>query len=131
MRKLIYLANAYSSKLKDRDLARAQEAQRRILESSVAGRIRKKYNVAVIPPIAISASMADLCEFGTGFAEWEGDDLLFISKCDELWVLVADGVQESIGVQAEIAYALATGKPVLYLDPKTLELELYENRIKG
>src|SRR5574338_475001 len=89
--KVIYLCNAYTSKLPDQDQAALQREQRRDLEAYIAGTIKKKYKVAVIPPIAISAGMADICSFGHGFDEWSGEDYTFISIVDEVWVLVSDG----------------------------------------
>lgn len=122
-KKVIYLANAYSSREKDRDKAKLQEATRRSLEAYIGGKLRKKYKVAVIPPIASSAAMADICEFDTGFGEWESDDLTFIGRCsDEVWVVVSDGWKESKGVQAEIAYAHSKGIPVRYINIETLEI---------
>lgn len=132
---LIYLANAYSSKLEDKDQAALQQSQRRMLESSVGGRLKKRYSVTLILPIAISASMADLCKFGTGFDSWEQDDYTFISVCDEVWVLVSDGWSESVGVLAEIAFAKKHQINVRYLNPVSLDLshfpELIENEIIG
>lgn len=122
MKKLIYLANSYSSKLLDPDAAALQRAQRRHLEAFIAGKLRKMYDVAVIAPIALSAAMADICQFGTGFDEWEGDDITFISKCDELWVLTSDGWQDSQGVTAEIDFARTMNIPVKYIHPKTIKL---------
>lgn len=122
-KKCIYLANSYSSFLDDPDAASLQRNQRRHLESYVGGKLKKKYGVTIILPIAISASMADLCAFGTGFSEWADDDFNFISRCDELWVLMSDGWKESVGVRAEIEYASGLGLPIKYIkDLETFEL---------
>ncbi len=123
-KKLVYLANSYSSHIKDRDKAAAQRAQRRILESSVGGRLKKKYGVTLILPIAVSASMSDLCEFGTGFDTWADDDYTFISVCNEVWVLVAHGWDTSKGVKAEIEFAHKLCMPVYYVN--SIDLSLHE-----
>lgn len=120
--KLVYMANAYSSKLEDKDLAALQRHQRKALESSMGGRLKKKYGITLILPIAISGSMADLCEFDTGFNTWSGDDYTFISKCDEVWVLVSEGWKESYGVTEEIYFAIENNIPVKYINKETLEL---------
>lgn len=124
LKKMVYLANPYSSKLKNKDLAAYQCANRRNLEALAGGTLRKKYKgYCFLLPIANSAAMADLCTFDTGFGEWVGDDLTFISNCDEVWVLTSPGWKESIGVQAEIAFAESLdGMRVRYVNSKTFKL---------
>lgn len=121
--KLIYLANAYSSKLENKDDAKLQCAKRRLLESLIGGKLKKKYGVTLILPIAISASMADLCSFDTGFDTWAGDDFTFISKCDEVWVLTSRGYLHSYGVREEIIFAQNNNIPIFYINQRTLELQ--------
>jgi hypothetical protein len=41
-----------------------------------------------------------------------------LGRCDEVVVLMLDGWEESIGVQAEIRIARELGKPVRYLAPE-------------
>lgn len=125
--KLIYLANAYSSKLEDKDRAKLQSEQRRLLESLIGGQLKKKYSVTLILPIAVSAAMADLCDFDTGFDTWSGDDYTFISRCDEIWVLVSEGWKESYGVTEEIFFAIENNIPVKYINKDTLELTANPN----
>jgi hypothetical protein len=119
----VYLANAYSSKLKDEDSAAFQRANRRLLESYVGGVLKKRHEgkYCFLLPIALSGSMADLCKFGTGFDTWVKDDYTWISICQQVWVLTSDGWKESQGVQAEIKFARRMGKVVRYLHPETLE----------
>ncbi len=120
MNKLIYLANAYSSKLQDPIDAALQRAQRRALESAVGWKLKKKFGVTVILPIAISGAMVDLAGLDTGFDLWAADDYTFISKSDEVWVMVSDGWKESYGVQSEIKFANEHNIPVKYINPDTL-----------
>lgn len=121
-KKLIYLANSYTSKDLDKDFARTVQAKRRIRESFVGGKLKKLYDVTLILPIAISASMADLCDFDTGFDTWAGDDYTFISKCDEVWVLVSEGWDKSYGVREEIKFALERNILVKYVNENTFEI---------
>jgi len=125
IKKMVYLANPYTSKLKDPDAVALQELTRRNLESYIGGKLRKKHNVVFILPIALSAAMADICSFGTGFDEWADDDFTFISHCDEVWVLMSEGWSESKGVLAEIAFAKERGMPIKYVCPD--KLALYKN----
>ena len=122
-KKLIYLANAYTSKKTDKDAKKLEEVQRRHLESFIGGKLKKLHpEITIILPIAVSGSMADLCDFGTGFDTWKDDDFTFISKCDEVWVLVSDGWTESYGVQEEIQFALKHEIPVKYVNKNTLDV---------
>jgi len=46
---------------------------------------------------------------------WRNLDKSLVEWCDEVWVLCLEGWKESIGVQAEIAWAKGLGKRVEYL----------------
>lgn len=54
---------------------------------------------------------------GGGFEDWCTWNTWFISRCEELWVLMLDGWKESTGVTAETAIARALGKPTYYVEP--------------
>ena len=41
-----------------------------------------------------------------------------LSRCDEIWVLCLDGVEESKGVNAELAFAKKLGMEVWYIYPQ-------------
>ncbi len=105
----VYLINAYSCYIEDKDKARLIMAQRRDLEAYIGGAIKKKYGHTIILPIALNGRMSDICHFDTGFSTWERDDFTLISKCDAVWVLLSEGWRESVGVQAEIKFALEQG----------------------
>jgi len=49
---------------------------------------------------------------------WEPLDRWFLERCDEVVVLMLDGWETSVGVQAEIRIARELGKPVRYLAPE-------------
>lgn len=122
LNKLIYVANAYSSKLKDPIQASKQRAERRTLEAYAGLKLKQLYDVTVILPIALSAAMADLGLLDTGFDQWASDDYTFINRCDEMWVLVSDGWDESYGVKSELEFAFRHGIPVKYINKDTFEL---------
>jgi len=53
----------------------------------------------------------------TDWSFWERQDLAHLQRCDELVVLMLDGWEQSVGVQAEIQHAAELGKPVWYRAP--------------
>jgi hypothetical protein len=59
-----------------------------------------------------------LVDYGlpTEWKFWERQARAFLERCDELVVLMLDGWEASVGVQAEIRIADELGKPVRYLD---------------
>ena len=73
----------------------------------------------VFSPIAYSFQFAHVIE--GSFAAWSEFDLAMIDAADSVAVLMLDGWRESVGVQAELRHARAAGKPVVFLDPVTLE----------
>ena len=68
----------------------------------------------VFSPIAMTHN---LCRYGLplNWEFWQQIDRRFLDLCDEVVVLMLDGWQQSVGVQAEIAIARELGKPVTYL----------------
>ena len=78
--------------------------------------------VAVLSPIAHSHPIA---QFGmpTSWEFWSQVDREYLARCDALAVLTLPGWRESVGVQAEIAYAHELGIPVFYVEPCELEPE--------
>lgn len=46
---------------------------------------------------------------------WESYDIAFLSRCHKLYVLMLSGWSESIGVAAEVRYAVVNKIPVEYI----------------
>lgn len=71
----------------------------------------------VIPLVALG-HYAELMHthLSPGYERWMELDFALIDACDEVWVLMLDHWENSLGVQREIAYALDHRKPVRYLD---------------
>lgn len=124
---VVYLANSYSSKKSDPELAALERAHRRSLESYIGTAIKRIYGVTPILPIAQSSAMVEMGTLSHGFEDWESDDFTLILKSDEMWVLISDGWRESTGVQAEIKFALEQKIPVKYLCKETLQLLSHED----
>lgn len=56
---------------------------------------------------------------------WIRFDEAFMSNCAELWILTLDGWKKSKGIRREIEFFEKRGRPVIYLDAKTLEPVAY------
>lgn len=69
----------------------------------------------VFSPIVYSHSLAERFSLPGSWDFWQRVDLEFIDRCDEVLVYQLPGWEESVGVQAEIAYAKEQGKPVCFL----------------
>lgn len=106
---MIYLASPYSHPDPSVREQRFRAACRAAVALLHAGRV-------VFSPIAHSHPLAQHGLPGN-WQFWERYDRAFLERCDEVVVLMLDGWQESVGVQAEIRIARELGKPVRYLAP--------------
>jgi len=104
---LIYLCSPYTS---DDPAIRQQRFEAAC--RAAAAMIRQ--GQTVFSPIAHSHA---ICAFGVPLDSrfWSRHDRRYLEACDEVAVLMLDGWQTSVGVQAEIAIARELGKPVTYL----------------
>jgi nucleoside 2-deoxyribosyltransferase len=107
---MIYLASPYSHP----DPAVREERYRAACQAAAALLLAGQ---PVCSPIVHSHP---LVAYGvpTGWVFWSRFDRALLARCDEVLVLMLDGWQESVGVQAEIRIARALGKPVRYLAPE-------------
>ena len=116
--KLIYLASPYSHSSTTVEKWRYGEITR------VAAKLHKTHIHSFILPITQSHELkAWEPKLGGSFAKWRDRDLFFISKSDEVWVVMMEGWKESVGVTAEIDYAIKKDIPVKYLNPQTLRFK--------
>lgn len=113
---LVYLASPYTHK--SAHIMKYREEQVTI----TAAKLTEMFRVTLFLPITQSAAMARACPglFGHTFSAWKDIDLDAIDHSDEVWVVKLSGWKKSVGVQAEIEYALKLKKPVKYINPKTL-----------
>jgi len=111
---MIYIASPYTHKYKKVMKEREQEVTR------VAAELVLKYGYCFYLPITQSAPMERIIpSLGGSFAKWKDIDLEAIRRSDGVWVVMLDGWKDSVGVCAEIEFALAQGKEVRYIDPFT------------
>jgi hypothetical protein len=71
----------------------------------------------VFSPITLCHPIAKRCSIPGNWEFWEEFDRNFIEWADEIWILMLDGWEESIGVNAEIKIANELGKLVRYVTP--------------
>ena len=55
-------------------------------------------------------------EIGGDFDTWRDFYETMIDWCDQLWVLMLDGWEDSVGVQAEIEYAERLDKSIMLIE---------------
>lgn len=67
-------------------------------------------------PIAHTHPIAVKGDLPRGWDYWEAYDRKLLAACQELWIVMMDGWQESKGIAAERAIANELGLPVRFLD---------------
>ena len=110
MRKpLVYLASPYTSRS-----VRVMEF-RHVASCRAAGELIR-LGLAVFSPIAHSHGIALFSGLPQrDRALWVRADRALMEACTECVVLCIDGWRESVGVAGEVAYFIASGRPVRYL----------------
>ena len=71
----------------------------------------------VISPVVYGVAFEDL---EPTWDYWRIFDLTLLEKCDELWVLTLDGWRESVGVKAEIDFAVEHGMTIRFIEPEII-----------
>jgi len=109
---MIYLASPYTHPDPDvrakRYLAVCREVARLVRDGHV-----------VFSPIAHSHGVCVHGGLPLDWSFWWPIDTEFLRRCDELWILMLDGWQESHGVQAEMEIARRMGKEIRMVAPQT------------
>jgi len=109
--KLIYLATPYTHK--DEKVMWHRERAVTIF----AGYLTLK-GIANYSPITQEFAVRQFVEMPYKWDFWREIDLTFIDHCDEVYVLCLEGFEESVGVNAEVSYAIDSHKPVKYVEAK-------------
>lgn len=118
---MIYLASPYSHPMPRIRLARFECVCR-----AAGVMLNRGHNV--LSPIAHTHPIAIIMKLPTGFDFWAELDKAYIDRCDEVWVLMISGWENSIGVRFEIDYATSQGKRVLFVDPSYLGIDDIETK---
>ncbi len=106
---MIYLASPYSHDDPDVKESRFQAVCKQTALMLKAG-------ILVFSPIAHSHPVASYGMKGS-YDVWQRFDESMIERCDEVWVLMLDGVEGSVGIKAEMEYARKLGRPVHTIMP--------------
>lgn len=108
-RDLIYLASPYSNP--DPLIMRL-----RFEQAMYATAVLLREGYIVFSPILNSHPIAEIHELPKDWDYWKTVDEVFISRCDELWILMLDGWRESVGVGEEILIAKNLGITIRYIN---------------
>ena len=123
--KKVYIASPFSHKYKRVMKEREQEINRVIAE------LTYKYGYSFFGPITQSAPLERIIPaLGGSFSQWKNIDLTWVKACEELWVVMLDGWDISIGVTEEISYAQELGKPIRYINPETCQFVTRREQIQ-
>lgn len=107
-----YLGSPYSH---EDGLIRARR-HRQVCEA--AARLFER-GIYTYSPIAHTVAINELGGLNeAAFEYWRPFDLGMVDRLTGLMVLMLPGWRESVGLQAEIAHARATGKPILWAEPE-------------
>ena len=119
---MIYLASPYTHP--DPRVMESRDEQTCIAVGSLI-----KQGLHAYSPIAHSRSVALLSDLPHDFGFWNAYDTDMISRCDEVWVLMLDGWEDSEGVKAEIKIALDLNKKIRTLAPNETEPVAVDTRL--
>lgn len=111
--KLIYVASPYTHP------NRVVEETRNISVAVAMGYIMNNHpELSFFSPICHTHPIATLCKLPGHWEYWKQYDEAMLSRCDEIWVLCLEGVEQSKGVNAEIQLAKELGIPIWYIYPQ-------------
>jgi hypothetical protein len=106
MNKLIYLASPYSHP------EQSVRDDRYDAVTKLAAKLVEK-GVYFIPPITFNVPLAPyLTNPDTSWEFWKPFDLMLIDRCDELWIFTYPGFYQSVGLRAEVLYAIEKNKTI-------------------
>lgn len=114
-RKKIYLACPYSH---EDPIVRSN---RFFVANKVAAHLIQQ-GFIVFSPISHSHSICVQKGFPYEYSYWKDQDESFIQWCDEVYIILEDGWEKSVGVREESFLAVENQKSIRYIDPKTFEV---------
>lgn len=107
---VVYVASPYTGTEQER------KQRHREVRTFVAYMLQQ--GETVISPIVHNHSLAALHNLPKDFAFWQHHCINLLRACDKMYVLMLNGWEESVGVQAEIAEGSEMEIPIICVDPK-------------
>ena len=114
---VIYVANPYTGTPQERN------QRHREVRSYTAHLI--ELGETAISPIVHCHTLSELHNLPKDFAFWQNYCLNLLAVCGSMHVLMLDGWEESVGVQAEIERAMEMEMDIMCADPKGFKLSNY------
>lgn len=111
---MIYIAAPYSSKEKEVTIARVKK----VCEYSADLLVKR---ISCVSPITLGTGIMSEAKLPTDFEFWQHLSYDLLELCKTMHVLKLDGWDESIGVLAEIKFALENNIEIVYID-------MYDNK---
>jgi hypothetical protein len=71
-------------------------------------------------PIAVAGENVGTCWLPKNWDYWQKFDCKMLSACDELWIVMMDGWEESKGIDGEIDMAADLKKPIRFIGVSAL-----------
>ncbi len=119
--KMIYICSPYSGKSKYKFVNYFIRLFRFRKITKIIGQLQDLYPYAFIGPITQSHLTAKYMKNqGTSFKSWELRDLTYIHHCNEVWVIMLPGWDESKGILEELNYSIKHCIKVKHIDPNNL-----------
>lgn len=109
-RNLIYLASPYSHP----SVTVREDRFERVCRA--AGELMR-LGYMVFSPIAHSHAIGKLCDLPKDWAFWERQDTAILARCTSMIVLMLDGWEQSVGIQAEVEFAQRRLMPIAWVHP--------------
>lgn len=106
---IIYLSTPYSHKDKSIVEERYKKTALKIADLVSKGHV-------IISPIFYGHNLLNYKEMPSDWEFWKNFCESFLVKCDELWVYMIPGWDESTGLKAEIELAISLNIPVIYIE---------------
>lgn len=107
---LCYLASPYTHELKSVMHERFLAAAKATADLIAQGHL-------VFSPILHGVPLVEYADLGHLWADWENINREWITRCDGVWVLKITGWDNSVGVRAEVEFALSIRKPLKIVVP--------------
>lgn len=76
------------------------------------------YDITLFSPIMHNHQASIFCDINGNWDFWKTFCINMLDKCDEMYVFMIDGWESSVGVWAEIEYALNNNKKLYFIEEK-------------